>query len=262
MKLFKKIMAVVMAVAMLTACGGSGGGGGTGGGGTPVAPSTFSSTKTYKLGQSGKGKSLYTEYWVEGDADNKDLLYKSGCKDENSYVEIYRQNKLQDIIVQSQSGRKNYRVLWKGHPEYDTWTSIATEGGADIPEGKNIYFDTAEVVRAMGGDATVSYIVSGIDQLKESDVVTSTGTYRGYYAEIFTFKSDPQKSVTYAYDENDELKATVGVDHEKTTAIFYNKYEFDSAMFQSEKLNIASYNAIDITDAYIRGWNKLINGQK
>ena len=96
-----------------------------------------------------------------------------------------------------------------------------------------------------------------MSQLKESDVTVTTGTYRGYYAEIFTWKNDPEKSLTMAYDENDELKAEVGVDHDKVTAIFFNKYEFDSPQFDSARLNLSYYNAMDITDAYIAGMKKL-----
>ena len=267
MKLLKRVAAAaaaaVMCAAMLTACGG---GGGAGGGGTPVAPAEYKSTKTYKIAQENKGKPLYMEYWVGGTdstgalVEYKDALYKSGSQNGNTYLDLYNKGSLMTTILHTNG--KGYQILTKDSEGYDGLVMMATEGGAVIPEGKAIYMDNDAVIRGTtGGSSDGGYIISGIDQLKESDVVVTTGTYRGYYAEIFTWKTDPQKSMTMAYDENGELKATVAVDHDKTTAFFYNKYEFDSPMFNAARLDLSYYNAMDITDAYIKGYNKLIKGQ-
>ncbi len=267
MKLLKRVAAAaaaaVMCAAMLTACGG---GGGAGGGGTPIAPAEFKSTKTYKMMQEEKNKPVYTEYWLGGTdrtgalVEDKDTIYKAGYQNGSTYVDLYNKNSLQLMVLNN--GKKNYEIFSRECKNYDSMVEMMTMSGVEIPEGKSIYFDTDRVVQeTTGGSTDGGYIVSGMDQLKESEVVVSTGTYRGYYAEIFTWKTDPKKTLTLAFDENDELKAEVGVDHDKTTAVFYNKCEIDSPMFKAARLDIANYNAVDVTDAYIAVMKQLMQEQ-
>lgn len=278
MKLFKKIVAVVMAVAMLTACGGSGGGGGTGGGGTPVAPSTFSSTKTYKLAQSGKGKSLYMEFW-EAYTDNgqliqeKDAIMKEGSTGKNVYGDLYEKGVLTTTMI-SNNGI-SYVIFYAGSEGYDQYAEVAVMGGAEIPEGKNIYINANIVNQALSGKSSRTGNVTGGNanagvadpgNLNESKVTVETGTYTmpgtsvKYYAEIFTSKANPKQSITYAYDNNDELKAVVEVNGDRTDAMFFNKFEYDSPEFKAAKLNILNYDAMDITAAYIAGVKKIQQG--
>lgn len=271
--------AAMMSVAMLTACGGGGGGGG---GGTPVAPvtpSAFKSTKTYQLAQSGEGKSLYTEYWsAETDDDGtwtdyKDEFFvKQGSLNGNMYADCYEENKLFATMIGNNG--KNYAVLYYNTASdslYAEYADIAEMGGAEIPEGKTVYVDLDAINRVWSGgtsdDASGSIggedISGELGQIQESKVTASTGTYtmpgtsQTYYAEIFTSKTDPKQSVTYAYDNNDELKAIVTVDHDDVEALFFNKFEFDSSMFKAAKLNVTSYDAMDITEAYVAGLKSL-----
>jgi len=274
-------VAAVMSMAMLTACGGGGGGGTSGV--TPVAPvtpSAFSSTKTYQLAQSGKGKSLYTEYWSAETNDagewmdyRDEFFVKQGSLNGNAYADCYMENNLYVTMIENNG--KEYGVFYYDKERggvYNQYVEIATMGGAEVPEGKNIYLDLKKL-GMLWGDGTsdnVSGEVGGtdvsdeLDQIQESKVTASTGTYtmpgtsQTYYAEIFTSKVDPMSSVTYAYDKNDELKAIVSADPDGVTALFFNKFEFDSSMFKASKLNVTSYNAVDITEAYIAGMKKMM----
>lgn len=146
MKLFKKIMAAVLAMAMLTACGG--GGSGAGGGGTPVAPSTFSSTKTYKLAQSGKNKNLYMEYY--GATNNKggelvpdkSLLTKQGILKGNFYADLYDGSDLYMTYLEN-NGNSGVVVYCNdgGKGPYSEYVEVAKNGGAENIDGKNIWID-------------------------------------------------------------------------------------------------------------------------
>lgn len=247
-------LAAALSLVLLTACSGGGGGGGGTGGGTPIAPVEFRSTKTYKRAQETENKPFYMEYWLGSNdsgkwVENKDFLLKAGSKDGKTYTDTYSNGALLETIVSDETNA--YQVFTKKAQGYEGMVYIAESGGAVIPKDMSVYLDLNRV-GTDGGE-----MVSGMSQLKESDVTVTTGTYRGYYAEIFTWKNDPEKSLTMAYDENDELKAEVGVDHDKVTAIFFNKYEFDSPQFDSARFNLSYYNAMDITDAYIAGMKKL-----
>lgn len=247
-------LAAALSMVLLTACSGGGGGGGTGGGGTPIAPVEFRSTKTYKRAQETENKPLYMEYWLGSNdsgewVESKDPLLKAGSKDGKTYTDTYSNGALLGTVVSDETNA--YEVFTKGTQGYEGVVYIAESGGAVIPKDKSVYLDLNRV-GTDGGE-----MVSGMSQLKESDVTVTTGTYRGYYAEIFTWKNDPEKRLTMAYDENDELKAEVGVDHDKVTAIFFNKYEFDSPQFNSARLNLSYYNAMDVTNEYIAGMKKL-----
>lgn len=246
-------LAAALSLVLLTACSG-GGGGGTGGGGTPIAPVEFRSTKTYKRAQETENKPIYMEYWLGSNdsgewVESKDPLWKAGSQGGKTYTDTYSNGALLATIVSDETNA--YQVFTKEAQGYEGVVYIAKSGGAEIPKDKSVYFDLNRV-GTDGGE-----MVSGMSQLKESDVTVTTGTYRGYYAEIFTWKNDPEKSLTMAYDENDELKAEVGVDHDKVTAIFFNKYEFDSPQFNSARLSLAYYNAMDVTNAYIAGMKNL-----
>lgn len=267
MKLFKRFvltaMTAVLSAALLTACGG--GGGGTSGGGTAIAPVEFKSTKTYKLvlTQEPQKKSMYMEYW-DGSTDstgawveNKEYLTKSGTLDGKNYSDRYMNGVFWMTILND--GQNIYEILSAQSPQYSNIVKSAELGGAKIPEGKTVYFDEDRVSREIIGEG-VKGVNFDMSQLKESDVIVSNGTYNGYYAEIFTWKTDPQKSVTIAYDENDEIKAAVYVYHNKTYASFYNKFEFDSPQFNAARLELSYYNAMDITDAYIAALKQAMSG--
>ena len=246
-------LAAALSMVLLTACGG-GGGGGTGGGGTPIAPIEFKSTKTYKRAQETEDKPLYMEYWLGSNEsgewiEDKDFLLKAGSQGEKTYTDTYSNGALLETVVSDKTNA--YQVFTKKAQGYEVMVYIAESGGAVIPKDMSVYLDLNRV-GTDGGE-----MVSGISQLKESDVNVTTGTYRSYYAEIFTWKNDPEKSLTVAYDETDELKAEVGVDHDKVTAVFFNKYEPGSPQFDSARLSLSYYKAMDITDAYIAGMKKL-----
>ena len=181
--------------------------------------------------------------------ESKDPLLKAGSKDGKTYTDTYSNGVLLATVVSDETNA--YQVFTKKAQGYEGMVYIAESGGAVIPKDMSVYLDLNRV-GTDGGE-----MVSGMSQLKESDVTVTTGTYRGYYAEIFTWKNDPEKRLTMAYDENDELKAEVGVDHDKVTAIFFNKYEFDSPQFNSARLSLSYYNAMDVTDAYIAGMKNL-----
>ena len=267
-------VAAMMSVMMLTACSGGGGGGG-GTPAAPVTPSAFSNTKTYQLAQSGKGKSIYAEYW-NGETNSKgefeqypEQIIKEGTQNGSMYADLYDKGNLTMTVIVS--GGKQYGVLYCGTSPYTTYTEVAKMGGAEIPEGKNVYVDVGAANRIESGDAEIGTgssaagadISKDLAQIDETKMTASTGTYtipgtsQTYYAEIFTSKANPKQSATYAYDKNDELKALVTVDDDDVTALFFNKFEFDSSMFKAAKLNVASYNAMDITAAYIAGIKKL-----
>lgn len=253
-------LAAALSMMLLTACSG----GGTGGGGTSIAPIEFKSTKMYKhaLEPETENKSFYTEYWLGSNSsgewvEDKDFLLKVGSQNGKTYTDTYSEGVFMTTIVSD--GTKTYQVYSKEAQGYDGMVQIAESGGAVIPKGKSVYFDADRVVReTTGGSTDGGEMVGGISQLKESDVIVTIGTYRDYYAEIFTWKSDPEKSLTVAYDDKDEIKAMVGVDHDKVTAVFFKKYEFDSPQFNSARLSLSYYNAMDITEEYIAGMKKLM----
>ena len=262
MKLLEKVVAAVMAMAMLTAC--SGGGGGAGGG-TPVAPSTFSSTKTYQLVQSGQGKPLYMEFWQAYTDDkgalilDKDDIMKEGVSHSGTYADFYVENTLTVTLITANG--KDYAVLYSGTSTYDEYAEAAIRGGAEIPKGKNIYVDTKLVNQAWFGNPNESPVDPG--KLDASDMTVEIGTYtmpgtsEKYYAEIFTYKTDPGHKITYAYDNNDELKAVEEVfNNNRIDVMVFNKFKFDSPEFKISKLNVANYGAIDITSAYLAGLGK------
>jgi hypothetical protein len=105
-------------------------------------------------------------------------------------------------------------------------------------------------------------VAEEMSKLDASKMDASVGTYtipgttQEYYAEIFTSKTDPAWSQTYAYDNNDELKAIVTVDHDDIEGLFFNKFEFDSSMFNAAKLNKTGYNTTDVTTEYLAGLKK------
>lgn len=286
MKLFQKIVVTVMAMAMLTACSGGGGGAG-GGGGTPISPSTFSNTKTYKLTQNGEGKPLYMEYW-QGYTDDTgawiqddDIVIKEGSQGGNAYSDIYVNGVFGMTMVSN--GGVDYAVCYPtgsqtpGDSAYDQYVQIATFGGATIPKGKAVSINLNRTNQILGGNSGGSSGGTGTGtgnnagmadpgKLNQNDLKVEIGTYTmpgtsvTYYAEIFTSKSAPGQTVTYAYGENDELKAVVAVNRNKTEALFFNKFEYGSSEFKAAKLNIKNYDAMDITDAYIDGLKKMAQG--
>ncbi len=46
------------------------------------------------------------------------------------------------------------------------------------------------------------------------------------------------------------------VDHDDIEGLFFNKFEFDSSMFNAAKLNKTGYNATDVTTEYLAGLKK------
>lgn len=279
MKLLKKAVATALAMLMLTAC--SGGGGGGAGGGTPIAPSAFSSTKTCKLAQSGEGKSLYMEYWegytdkVTGDWNlEKDTVIKQGSQGSKAYADACVKGTTTVTVVTDESAV--YAVYYADDSTtqedgaYAPTVQIATLGGATIPKGQTVSLNMTRVSGQNGtaGSSSSNSSVTDPGKLDESKVTVQVGTYTmpgtsvKYYAEIFTSKAHPGQTVTYAYDDNDQLKAVVAVDNEGTEAYFFNKFEYDSADFKPAKLSISSYNAMDVTDAYITGMKKLQSGEE
>lgn len=278
MKLLKKALAAIVAMGMLTAC--SGGGGGGAGGVTPIAPSAFSSTKTCKLAQSGEGKSLYMEYW-QGYTDEmtgnwileKDTVLKQGSQGSKAYADLCEKGTA--VVTTVTDGSTVYAVYYANDsstPEdggYAPTVQIANLGGANVPEGKAVCLNMTRVWGQNGtaGSSSSSSDVADPGKLDESKVTVEVGTYTmpgtsvKYYAEIFTSKAHPGQTITYAYDDNDQLKAVVAVDSEGTEALFFNKFQYDSSDFKPARLNINSYNAMDITTEYIIGMKKLQSGE-
>lgn len=278
MKILKKVAAAALAMLMLTAC--SGGGGSAGGGGTPIAPSTFSSTKTYKLVQSGEGKPLYMEYWqgytdkTTGDwISEKDTVIKQGSQGSKAYADVCVKGTAAVTMVTDES--TVYAIYYANDSStaedgtYAPTVEIATLGGATVPKGKTVCLNMTRVWGQNGtaGSSSSSSGVTDPGKLDESKVTVEVGTYTmpdtsvKYYAEIFTSKAHPGQTITYAYDDNDQLKAVVAVYSEGTEAYFFNKFEYGSSEFKPARLNINSYNAMDITNEYIAGMKKLQSGK-
>lgn len=270
MKLLKKAVATALAMLMLTAC--SGGGGGGAGGGTPVAPvtpSAFSNTKTYKTAQSGKGKNLYAEYYgAENNkggtlVSDKSLLTKQGTLNGNFYADLYDGNDLYMTYIDNQ-GNGGVVVYCNdgGKGPYSEYAEVAKKGGAKNIDGKNIWIDAQAIFGSPDKVEANKDVAEEMSKLDASKMDASVGTYtipgttQKYYAEIFTLKADPAWSQTYAYDDNDELKAIVTVDHDDIEGLFFNKFEFDSSMFNAAKLNKTGYNATDVTTEYLAGLKK------
>lgn len=282
MRRFKKfaaaVLAAVMSVSMLTACGGGGGGGGV----TPVTPAaSVKGTKTYKLAQEGKGKSLYTECWfAETDEDtgalveDKDEVIKQGTGIGGFYQDSYSEDEFVHTALYTQG--KTYIISYPGTYTYEYYAGLAEEGDEDIGErikDKNVSIDMDRFSQALGGtsdddvsggsDASVDF-----DIIDDSKVTVSTGTFttpdksHTYYAEIFTFRADHTVSATFAYDDNDNLKAYIEKDGSDIWVIFFAEFAFDSPKFNEARLNLANYRAEDITEEYIAGYKKVHSNRR
>lgn len=160
------------------------------------------------------------------------------------------------------SNTKTYKTAQSGKGPYSEYAEVAKKGGAKNIDGKNIWIDAQAIFGSPDKVEANKDVAEEMSKLDASKMDASVGTYtipgttQKYYAEIFTLKADPAWSQTYAYDDNDELKAIVTVDHDDIEGLFFNKFEFDSSMFNAAKLNKTGYNATDVTTEYLAGLKK------
>lgn len=254
-------LTAVMSLAMLTACGGGGNGGGA-----TVAPGKLSETATYKMMQEAKDKSVYMEFWVEGagnmgdfaqnDLKPEEIVWKEGALNGRSYMEKYERSKHVSTLLNG-SGY-SYQVL---HYNTDAYSGYAAVVGASevanvkTPEGMDVYLDMSSMLAETSASfgSTPSTGVEYAGKLNESTVTTTLGKYNGYDAECFTLISSPDVSITYAYDSDGQLKLIVYKAAGITQVNHINKFEIGSSEFKAQKLDLASYNAVDRTAAYIEG---------
>ena len=273
MKLKKFVAAAVSAVlslTMLTACGGGGGGGGT-----PIKATTYSATKTYAMSQASKDTSGYLEYWIDGignmgdDGDNdlkpEEIVWKQGTANGKAYIEKYERNKhvSTDVINDGQV----YQVFHYTTDENSAYHAIVVVSGlAGVKTpAQDVYLVSGSVGDELAGVSASQGVAIGgstaVDtgDMSDSSVNAAIGTYKGYYAEIFTPVKNPnQVSITYAYDRDDTLKLIVIAAPGYTETIHVLKAEANSSSFSSAKLDLAYYNAVDRTAAYIAGLKILI----